>query len=120
MDRPRILVIEDNPVARLALVELLGNAGYDVLDAATVELATPKAAAFRPQIVLCSLVDGGPEQEALLSRFAELELDPYVIFCDVRARPGRTSKVAVLPKPIDLNALLDALSKARRSLRLAE
>jgi CheY-like chemotaxis protein len=120
MDRPRILVIEDNTVARLALVELLGNAGYEVLDAATAEVATPLATEFQPQIVLCSLVDGGLEQETLLSRFAALESDPYVIFCDVRARSGRRGRAVVLPKPIDLNALLDALSQARRSLSQPE
>jgi two-component system, cell cycle response regulator DivK len=58
----RILVVEDHEDNRQILRDLLGNAGYDVVEAVTGEDGLTAAAAQRPDLILMDiqlpLVDG--------------------------------------------------------------
>ena len=49
----RVLVIEDEPSAREALVSLLGEEGFTVLSASTGREGIDSYGAFRPDFVLC-------------------------------------------------------------------
>jgi DNA-binding NtrC family response regulator len=51
----RILVVDDAPSVRLMLAQLLGNAGYEVLSAATFEEGRQLADAENPDLLLVDI-----------------------------------------------------------------
>jgi CheY-like chemotaxis protein len=111
-----VLVVEDDTDFREALVCALEHAGYEVIAAAN------GAAAFQllqwrivPSVVLLDLMmpvmDGKTFRQHQLADPALASIPVIVISADAEATDLATSPgvEAVLPKPIDLEALLRAL-----------
>lgn len=91
MDRPRILVVEDEPLAAMEMQETLEEAGYDVPETiASGDAVLPAVLRWKPSLVimdirLASFTDGvdAAERMRVLS-------DAPVIY--VTAYPGRGSQ----------------------------
>lgn len=59
MNSPRILLVDDNPINRLELSELLDDAGFEIIGAETGEIALEQAVAKRPDLILLDVVMPG-------------------------------------------------------------
>jgi CheY-like chemotaxis protein len=71
--QPRILVIDDEPVARLQLESLLAEEGYHVTTAASGSEGITAALRSPPDLVLCDLLMPGGDGFGVLAR---LRADP--------------------------------------------
>ncbi len=116
--RPRILLVEDDFTLRAYLAELLIQEGYDVVCAADGaeaigrlqrEVAPP--AAILLDIMLPRM--GGVSFRQMQLRTAELRDVPTVAMTATRDAKGLNNLgfEAVLPKPLDLDRLVDMLAK---------
>lgn len=104
MDRGRILVIEPEPHARLALRELLVDEGYEVL--AVSDAADIKAMAeFAPHV---ALVDATQMAEPSARSLASIA--PVSILMSLRDPPS--TAVDFLRKPIDIGRLFASVASA--------
>jgi DNA-binding NtrC family response regulator len=56
MEKPRVLIVDDEAGSRLGLSELVANWGYDTESAADGVEGLEKVTSFRPQVVLADLV----------------------------------------------------------------
>lgn len=56
---PKVLIVDDDEAARLAIASLLGPDEHRIESAASVEEARQRMTAVRPDIVLCDLVMRG-------------------------------------------------------------
>jgi CheY-like chemotaxis protein len=115
MERRRVLVVEDDPDLREVLTDLLGDDGYDVT-------ATDSAIGVRALVESVQshaiLLDLGLPYRSGASLLAELKADPRTApipvlvlsgMPEVLAGERRALAAAVIPKPFDVEALLDAL-----------
>lgn len=121
----RVLVVDDDPNIRAICAEVLGNAGYSVLEAATVREAREQVRAQSPEMLLLdvSLPDGDGFEllEALKAERAANHMS--VIF--ISARSETASKVRALKlggddylvKPFDA---LELAARVERVLRRRE
>ena len=112
--KPRILLVEDNETIRHAFALLLGESGYEVLEAATGAEAIERSRADRPDLVLMDL--GLPDLNGLeVTR--RLVADPETSALKIVALTGRALEtdqnaclaagcVGYLAKPIDSERLL--------------
>jgi two-component system, cell cycle response regulator DivK len=55
MSRARVLVVEDNPLNLKLVRDVLGHAGFDVLEARTGEDGVARARADQPEVILMDL-----------------------------------------------------------------
>ena len=72
MSRPRILVVEDNPVTRKLLRLTLVSEGYDVVEAASAAEALRAIAQDLPALALCDLVLPDADGFEVLERIRKL------------------------------------------------
>lgn len=117
---PHILVIDDEPELRTLFADILEAEGYIVTRS---ERPLPIAEVMRagPDVILLDLVfDGSPLGWAYLDELAvdERTHEIPVVLCSAadalqreQADEPRRSRVAVVPKPFDLEVLLDAISR---------
>jgi len=91
MDRPRILVVEDEPLAAMEMQETLEEAGYEIPEViASGDAVLPAVLRWKPSLVimdirLASFTDGVDAAERM-----KVLSDAPVIY--VTAYPGRGSK----------------------------
>jgi two-component system response regulator AtoC len=127
--KERVLVIEDDPVVRANLLELLEEEGFDAVPAANGADGIALAKARAPNLVVCDiglpLVDGFGVLRAVRED-SELASTPF-IFLSARAerqdvRAGMTSGADdYLTKPFTSRELLDAVRmRMRRVTDLVE
>ena len=107
----RILLVEDEPNARMALAELLTDAGYLVATATDGFEALSMNASFHPELVLTDIqmprMDGFQLAEAL--RGNAVSPSPPVVMMSASEAPGASLFV---PKPIQVDRLLSVVKRA--------
>lgn len=112
---PVLLVIDDDDDVRLALRLFLEGEGYCVDEAPNGQEALARLrAGLRPHVIVLDLmmpVMNGFEFREKQKAAPELRDIPVVIFTAAGVR-GSIDDVTVLPKPVDTNRLLDALTAA--------
>jgi len=105
----RILIVEDNPLNRLLVHDILELRGHDVLEAATVEEALGALQAMRPDLLLLDVqIPGGGGEAVIREVRARDELaDLPIVAVTSLAMPGDRERLlsigfqGYLSKPID-------------------
>ena len=126
MSATRILVVDDEPSARSGLEKLLRQAGYTVDTAKDGKDALAVAAERPPEVVVTDLKMPEMDGMTLLGKLRETDRDLPVIvataFGEVSSAVAamRAGAADYLTKPIDFDALLLAIERARerRGLRV--
>ena len=126
MSNIRILVVDDEASARSGLEKLLRQSGYLVNTAKDGNDALAVAAEHPPEVVVTDLKMPEMDGMTLLSKLRESDPDLPVIvataFGDVSSAVAamRAGAADYLTKPIDIDALLMAIERARerRALRV--
>ncbi|GAB4192016.1 MAG: response regulator [Roseiflexaceae bacterium] len=114
-----ILVVEDNVGTRSILATILTSVGHTVVEAADGHTAlgllrrqTPKASLILLDLMLPMMT--GWELRNLLALEPDLADIPVAVISAVSHLPQRTRElnvVAVLPKPLDLDAILELATR---------
>ena len=116
-DSPRVLIVDDDDVIRNLLGELLDGEGYAVEAAANGKEALAVLQRWRPDTILLDLMMpkmDGWHFRAEQQRRADIADVPVVILSAARELEGHGSTLgaaAVVPKPFDLDILLDTLAR---------
>jgi len=126
MTKARILVVDDEESARTGLEKLLGLSGYTVDTAKDGKEALAVAADHPPEVVVTDLKMPEMDGMTLLAKLRESDGDLPVIvataYGDVSSAVAamRAGASDYLTKPIDIDALLIAIERARerRALRV--
>ena len=112
----KVLVVDDDPAIRELLVTVLGDEGYDVVTAGDGTEALEMAPRERPDALLVDVMMPRMDGRTLVRRLRELP--------EVAAAPAIMMSAAVgsagamegvfdfVPKPFDLDRLLDSLERA--------
>ncbi|MEL7363866.1 MAG: response regulator, partial [Bacteroidota bacterium] len=115
--RPRVLVVDDKLVNRSLLAGVLAPLGFEVVEAENGLDALQQAEAARPDVVLMDLVMpvlDGFEATRRLRAMPGLEAVPIVAlsasaFSTTERKSLALGCDAFLPKPVEIDALLDTL-----------
>jgi len=121
----RILIVDDESSARVALATLLRREGYEVSHASDGPSALAECASFRPDIILLDILMPGMDGFEVCRRIKatpETRLTPVVLVTGLSATEDRISGINAgaddfLRKPIDFNELL---ARTRSLLRLKQ
>jgi two-component system cell cycle response regulator DivK len=113
MTIPRILLVEDNPLNRKLVRDVLEVAGYQVVEAATGEEGLRAAADQPPDLVLMDLQLPGIDGTETMRRLREAHLPPNVPVVAVtafamtgdRERARLAGFDGYVEKPISIRAL---------------
>jgi len=105
----RILIVEDNPLNRLLIHDLLELRGHEVIEAATVDEARDALAAMRPDLLLLDVQIPGGGGEAIIREVRKRDdlSDLPIIAVTSLAMPGDRERLlsigfqGYLSKPID-------------------
>jgi two-component system, OmpR family, torCAD operon response regulator TorR len=125
VDVQRILVVEDDPVARLGLCEGIERAGFDVREAPSAAEARKAFSDFAPDVVILDL--GLPDDSGHnLAREFRAATDPGIIV--VTARDDRIDRLVCLElgadayhtKPVDTRELVVQIRNLTRRLEARE
>lgn len=117
-DGPSILVVEDEDLLRWTIRRKLEDAGFNVLDAASVQGALDAAARTKIDILVSDyrLEDGfGDELAGLIAGRSPIELvlmSGEIEQVEFREAPG-VSLIRKIRKPVDLAGLVDLLKDGR-------
>jgi two-component system cell cycle response regulator DivK len=114
MTRPRILVVEDNPLNLKLVRDVLGAAGYDVVEATSGEEGLLAATEYPPDLVLMDLQLPGIDGAETMRRLREgpLAEDVPVVavtafaMAEDQANATRAGFDGYLEKPISVRALV--------------
>jgi two-component system cell cycle response regulator DivK len=121
----RILVVEDQPDNRRILRDLLGNAGYELIEAETGEEALTAIEAQRPDLILMDIqlpvIDGYEATRRIRSK-PELKSIPIIAVTSYALAGDEAKALAVgcnayVTKPFSPRALL---AKVQEYLALVE
>ena len=112
-EHPRILVVEDHPLNRKLVRDVLQAAGYEVVEATTGEEGLTAVETAPPDLVLMDLQLPGIDGTETLHRMREGLLDPSVPVVAVtafampsdRAGAAEAGFVGYVEKPISVRAL---------------
>jgi putative two-component system response regulator len=121
----RILIVDDQPAARLALTTLLRREGFDVHEVSSGDEALAQCSSFRPDLILLDIVMPGMSGFEVCRRIKatpETRLTPVVLITGLSETEDRIKGINVgaddfLSKPIDINELL---ARTRSLLRLKQ
>ena len=121
----RILVVEDQPDNRRILRDLLGNAGYELIEAETGEEALTAVEAQRPDLILMDIqlpVMDGYEATRRIRLNPELKSIPIIAVTSYALAGDEAKALAVgcnayVTKPFSPRALL---AKVQEHLALVE
>lgn len=119
---PHILVVDDEPIVRGAVIRILGGWGFRVLEAETAEEAMAvltTMAGERPQLVIVDIVLPGDSGVELARQIRDEFPDQPILYMsaypqDVLRGEGLTDTVVFLPKPFTAEALIRAVEAALR------
>ncbi|HEX5658065.1 MAG TPA: ATP-binding protein [Polyangiales bacterium] len=123
LDGLRILVVDDDRVARTAVTDLLSHAGAEVLSAPSAADALEAVVECGPQLMLCDIAMPGEDGYSLIRRVRALD-DPALaripalaLTAFARAADRERALAAGyqdhLAKPVDVDLLMQALSTLR-------
>ena len=124
VSKERILVVDDEQNARVALRTMLAEEGYEVLEAADGEEALSLIPGFAPSVVLADVRMPRLDGITLLKRAREQGSDAVFVmmtaFASVEAavEAMRAGAENYLTKPLDFNAVQVVLAKALEKLKL--
>lgn len=114
-ERPRILVVDDDPSASEALSTLLEDEGYDVARAANGQVALNHLnSAPTPAAIILDLmmpVMDGWEFRRRQQKNADLASIPVVVVSALRQPKSIEGVAAILTKPLDVDRLLGIVSE---------
>jgi putative two-component system response regulator len=121
----RVLIVDDESSARIALATLLRREGFEVRDVSNGEAALSECASFRPDLILLDIVMPGVDGFEVCRRIKatpETRLTPVVLITGLSATEDRIKGINAgaddfLSKPIDFNELL---ARTRSLLRLKQ
>jgi two-component system cell cycle response regulator DivK len=121
--KPRILVVEDNPLSRELLCDWLETEGYDVTSTADLESAFAAVRSHQPHAVLLDIQVGGDDGLALATwiRQEPALREIPVIAVTAHAMANEQERIlqggcnACLSKPVDFTALQKQLQLFLRS-----
>jgi DNA-binding NtrC family response regulator len=125
-NRERILVVDDEANARMALAELLREEGYEVETAADAFKALGKLADLAPHLVLTDLKMPGMDGIELMQKIAASEHTPAVIVMtafgavDSAVEAMRFGAFDYLTKPLNFDELLIVTQRALEQRRLRD
>ncbi len=110
LDRPTVLVVDDEPSIAGLLAEFLEGAGYRALTASNGRNALTIVHAVHPELVLtdCMMpdLDGVGLLEVLRSEPGTRDI-PIILMSSARPRGNAFGDVPFLEKPFDLDTVLD-------------
>jgi len=115
----RILIVDDEPLARRRLLRLLDEQPYEVVaQAGNGELAVAACNSHHPDVVLMDIRMPVMDGLKAASVLAELEQPPAVIFCtaydDYALQAFDAKAVDYLLKPVNRDKLITALDRAQQ------
>jgi two-component system chemotaxis response regulator CheY len=119
---PQILIVDDSRYSRHVLGETLRIAGYEVIEAADGRSGLALASEHTPDCVLVDLEMPLFDGQAFLRHAQRLGLDMPVIVTSADAAPGvrrdcqTLGARGVLAKPIEPDALIDAVEQALQTI----
>lgn len=121
----KILVVDDDTMARLALETLLRREGFEVREAADGPAALKACAEFQPDLILLDILMPGMDGFEVCHRIKatpETRLTPVVLITGLSATEDRIKGINAgaedfLSKPIDFNELL---ARTRSLLKLKQ
>jgi CheY-like chemotaxis protein len=117
-DARRILVVEDDDDIRQLLTELLAAEGYEVRGASDGPQALELAESWGPHVVLLDLVLPSMDGRVFLGklRATTTTIRPAVVVLSAKTLgPEERAELpgaAVVAKPFDVDALMDAVNQA--------
>lgn len=111
-----ILVIDDDPSILMTVAEVLEDEGYAVRTASNGAEGLAAVQEALPRLVLLDMrmpvLDGWGFAHSLRERGIHLPLLVMTAAQDARQWGREVGAIGVIPKPFDLNDLLDAVSSA--------
>lgn len=122
--KPRILVVEDNPLSRELLCDWLETEGYEVTSTADLKAAFAAVRSHQPHAVLLDIQVGGDDglalatwirQEPVFREIPVIAVTAHAM-ADERQRILQGGCNACLSKPVDFAALQKQLQLFLRSL----
>lgn len=113
-----ILIVDDEPLARLRLQKMVTDLGYDVVaEASNSEQTFSAIAAYDPSLLLLDIEMPGENGLAIAEKISLLETPPAIIFTTAYDQYALeafdTVAAGYLLKPIEKSKLEQALEKAK-------
>ncbi len=109
----RVLIVDDDPVIRFVLHELLVEEGYDVLEAASMQAARRVLASDMPDIITLDLNLAGEWSTGLLKEIKTDIRYRHIVVLVITGYDAQGSDVkqadAIITKPFDIKQVLTAI-----------
>lgn len=111
----RVLVVDDEPSVRQILVDLMDSVGHEVTTASNGAEALERIRQWRPDAVLLDLMMPGVDGWEFLNQYRLDASCRGIPLAVLSAAPNALTALdepgvlAVVPKPFELNALLDTV-----------
>jgi CheY-like chemotaxis protein len=122
MERDVVLVVDDDPLVRELLAEILSDHGYDVIEAKNgqeaLQLASERSS-VRPRLclVLLDMMLPGIDGTVVLNNLERASFDVPVVAISASqiqlARAARNGARDTIAKPFDADHLLDTVDRHR-------
>lgn len=111
----RILLVEDDALIRFNTAEILGERGYDVIEATTGAEALSLLAEGDADVIVTDLGLPDINGAEMAARAVEMRPDIGIVFAtgEVHMPPGAPSRAVLLSKPYDETDLGRAIDRAR-------
>lgn len=119
--RPSALVVDDTPLARSTLRQMLEEHGFDVVEAGSTEDAIRKYTEHWPDIVTMDILMDGHNGIVAIQALQRLDPEVKIVVCSATsdrsfvAGSAALGVRAYLTKPIDRERLFAAIDKARKA-----
>ena len=108
----RVMIVEDESLIRMLVVDLIGEAGFEIVEAATAEEAVPLLEVEGIRLIVTDINTPGRLNGIDLAKAAR-ERSPGIPVVFISGRPGMLadaraigSPVSFVPKPFKLDRLI--------------